>query len=219
MTDGRSGGTGWRRWAMVSLAWAVGAWAHGSQGTPTAVFATRLPRVSTAEGEEEQCGEPEHPPEAGQGARAQSSGREPPEGAPKWVGFCVGDGRRPGCRSPSHHRIASQGQGELRRVRAAAGREELAGLEEAETLEHLLGSAVARHHGQDSSAAAAGAAPDVLAEGAGLKGGPRRGGVALALAPPQREECSTPASRRPLAGLAPPKDGALSWARRRRGRW
>jgi len=57
-------------------------------------------------------------------------------------------------------------------VAGREGREEFAGLEEAEALEHLLGGAVARHHGQDSSAAAAGAAPDVLAEGAGLEGGP-----------------------------------------------
>jgi hypothetical protein len=82
--------------------------------------------------------------------------------------------------APRVHRVASQGQG---RGGAVEGREPLAVLEEAEALEDLLGSAMARHHDQDFSASAAGAAPHVLAEGASLEGWPNRGGVALALAP------------------------------------
>ena len=40
---------------------------------------------------------------------------------------------------PVSQRIASQGQAELRWVGAVGGREELARLEEAQALEHLLG--------------------------------------------------------------------------------
>lgn len=110
------------------------------------------------------------------GGREQRSGDEPPEGASLWAESGVGDTRLRGCRSPVVRRIASKAEGKLRWSWARGGRERLARPEEAEALEDVLGGSVARYDGQDASAPAARAVPDVLSEGACLEGGPVEAG-------------------------------------------